>query len=49
MDVKILKDSSELGERNYREIMPGVFCCEDGKRLVILQPDDSGLLIQLAK
>lgn len=47
MDVKVMLDSEELGQRDYQEVMPGVWACQAERRVVILEPDDTGLMIEL--
>jgi hypothetical protein len=37
--------SAELANHKYRQIMPGTYVCPESGRLVIIQPDDAGLLI----
>lgn len=47
MKIEILKDSEELGLHDYQEVTRGVFLAEKEGRLVVLQPDDTGLLVEL--
>jgi hypothetical protein len=41
----IVTDAEELSRHKYRQIMPGAYACPESGRLVIIQPDDTGLLI----
>ncbi len=47
MEITVLKSSEELGQHDYEVITEKVFLAREERRLLIVQDDDSCLLVRL--